>query len=160
MNETAKNRILWAIVAVLLIVIGALVYKFLVAGSTAKGDDGRTMIVLEPAERALVLREMRGFVAGLQQITVGLAGDDMKAVAAASRDLGAGKAHDVPAGLMGKLPLEFKKLAFATHGGFDTLATDADAGIPSRRALEHMSGILSNCVACHSLYQFGTPPPK
>jgi hypothetical protein len=40
-------------------------YKFIVTGSTATGADGRTAILLEPGERALVLREMRGFLVGL-----------------------------------------------------------------------------------------------
>lgn len=160
MNADTKNRIQLATIVVLLAVIAAMAWKFLVVGSTAVGDDGRTAIVLEPAERALMLREMRGFVSGLREITDALARDDMKAVAQASRNLGTGRAHDVPAGLMGKLPIEFKKLAFATHGGFDTLAAEADAGATPKRALELVSGNLANCVACHSIYQVGAAPAK
>ena len=55
--------------------------KFIVAGSTERTADGRLEVILEPAERALMLREMREFVVGLQAVTEGLARDDMKAVA-------------------------------------------------------------------------------
>ena len=43
-------------------VVAAMAWKFIVAGSTQKAADGRTVVLLAPAERALMLAEMRGFV--------------------------------------------------------------------------------------------------
>lgn len=160
MTDASKGRIYLLVIALLLIVIAGMGYTFIVAGSTAPGDEGRTAVVLEPAERALLLREMRGFVGGLQRITDGLSRDDMKAVAQVARGLGGAKAHDAPVGMLGKLPLEFKQLAFETHGGFDTLANDAEAGITRERALAQVSAILKNCVACHDRFQVGNPPGR
>ena len=53
------------IIVGLLLVVSTLAYKFIIAGSTITAADGRTAILLEPGERALILREMRGFVTGL-----------------------------------------------------------------------------------------------
>lgn len=155
MTDRRRGRLYLAVIALLLLVIAVMAYKFIVAGSTAAGADGRTAILLEPAERALVLREMRGFLVGLQRIDEALSRDDMKAVAAASRALGTPKTHDAPVSLLGKLPLEFKQLAFGVHGDFDAIATDAERGGPARQTLGQLSAVLQKCTACHERYEFG-----
>jgi hypothetical protein len=153
MTDAAKSRIYLATIVVLLLVIGAMVYKFIIAGSTEKAEDGRLAIILEPGERALMLREMRAFVAGLQLMSDALSRDDMKGVAKVARGMGTAKAHDVPLAMMGKLPLGFKLLAFSVHGGFDTIAIDAEAiGMP-KHTLGQLSDVLQKCVVCHSSYQ-------
>ena len=153
MTNAAKSRIYLATIAVLLLVIGTMAYKFIVAGSTEKAEDGRVAILLEPGERALMLGEMRAFVAGLQLMSDALSRDDMKGVAKAARGMGGARAHDVPLALMGKLPLEFKSLAFSVHGGFDTIAIDAETIRLPRHTLGQVSDVLQKCVACHSSYQ-------
>jgi hypothetical protein len=45
MTDAAKSRIYLATIAVLLLVIAAMAYKFVVAGSTQKGEDGRVASV-------------------------------------------------------------------------------------------------------------------
>lgn len=160
MAPGTRNRIQWAVIVLLLLVIAALAFKFIVVGSVEPGQDGRQAIVLEPGERAFVLREMRGFVAGVQQVTDALSRDDVKAAAAAAHGLGMSAAHDVPPALLTKLPLGFKKLAFATHGGFDELAADAESLGDAKHALGQLSGILRKCVECHEAYQFATPAGK
>jgi hypothetical protein len=153
MTDAAKSRIYLATIALLLLVIGAMTYKFIVAGSTEKAEDGRVAILLDPVERALMLREMRAFVAGLQLMSDALSRDDMKGVAKVARGMGTARAHDVPLALMGKLPLGFKALAFSVHGGFDTIAIDAEGiGMP-KHTLSQLSDVLQKCVACHSSYQ-------
>lgn len=141
-----------AIILVLLLVIAGLVYKFIVAGSTERLADGRIAVVLAPAERDLVLREMRGFVEGTQAMTAALARNDLKAAATAARAMGTTRAHDAPASLFAKLPLEFKTLALGLHRGFDALAADAEAGGTAQHALEQLGGVLQGCVACHATF--------
>ena len=152
------TRIYLAIVIALLGVIAVMAYKFVVAGSTAEGDDGRVALLLAPAERVLMLGEMRAFVAGLQAITDALAREDMKAVASAARGMGMPRNHDVPLALMAKLPLDFKTLAFEVHRGFDAMAMDAEAVGDPKHALGQLSAILGNCVACHARYEVGPAP--
>lgn len=76
------------VIVVLLLIIAAMVYKFIVAGSTERLDDRRVAIVLEPVERVLMLSEMRAFVDGLQLITDALSREDMHSVAKAAREMG------------------------------------------------------------------------
>ncbi len=153
MTDAARRRIHLAIIAILLLVIAAMAYKFIIAGSTTTAADGRPAIVLEPGERALILREMREFLAGLQRIDDALSRGDMQAVAKASRALGASKTHGVPAAMMGKLPLEFKTLAHGVHSDFDTIAMDAEwTGLP-KRTLGQLADVLGKCTACHESYR-------
>jgi hypothetical protein len=153
MSSVTRARMYQAIIVVLLLVIAAMAYKFIVLGSTERVDDRRVAVVLEPGDRALMLSEMRAFVAGLQQITDALSHEDMKSVAKAARAMGTPRSHDVPLALMAKLPLEFKALALGVHGGFDTLATDAEAVGKPAHTLAQLSGILQKCVACHASYE-------
>lgn len=161
MAREGRSRLYLAIIALLVLVIAAMAYKFIVAGSTLPAADGRVIVVLDPGERALLLREMRGFVAGLQQISDALARDDMQTVGQASRAMGTAAAHDVPVAMLARLPLGFKQLAFGVHGGFDAIAAEADRGGTPTGALHQLSGILGSCVACHATYQVaaGTPAP-
>lgn len=153
MTDAARGRIYLAIIAALLLVIAAMAYKFIVAGSTQTAADGRPAILLEPGERALILREMREFLVVLQRIDDALARGDMQGVAKASRALGASKAHDVPAAMMGKLPLAFKTLALSVHSDFDTIAMDAEwTGLP-KRTLAQLSEVMKKCTACHESYR-------
>jgi hypothetical protein len=160
MTDTGKIRIQRAIIAVLVLVIAALAWKFIVAGSTHSAPDGRTLVELAPPERALMLAEMRGFVAGLQQVTDALARDDMAAVTTAALAVGTAKAHDVPVAMLAKLPLDFKRLAFGVHGGFDAIAQDARAGGPPGRILGRLSAVLAQCVECHSRYALASVTPS
>lgn len=158
MTNSTKNRVYLAIIGVLVSIVVAMAYKFIVAGSVEKAEDGRLSVALDPAERALMLREMRGFVAGLQGIVDGLARDDMKAVTAASRSMGMARAHDAPVAMMGKLPLEFKTLALGLHREFDIIAMDADGIATPKHTLGQLADALQKCVACHNTYQVNGAP--
>jgi hypothetical protein len=155
MTSARRDRIAAAVIVALLLVIAAMAYKFIVAGSTAPSTDGRTAVLLAPGERDFVLGEMRGFLVGLQRIDDALAREDMKGVAEASRALGMSKSGDAPASILGKLPLDFKKLAFSVHGDFDVIAADAERGGDAKRTLGQLSAVLQKCAACHAEYRFG-----
>jgi hypothetical protein len=153
MTEVSKTRIYQGAIVVLLLVIAVTAYKFIVAGSTERTEDRRVAVILEPGERALMLREMRDFVGGLQAIADALSREDMKAAADAARRMGTTRSHDVPVAMMGKLPLEFKTLALGVHRGFDSIAMDAETiGMP-KHTLGQLSEVLQKCVACHASYE-------
>jgi mono/diheme cytochrome c family protein len=61
--------------------------------------------------------------------------------------------HDAPVGMLAKLPLEFKSLAFEMHRGFDTIAKDAETVGSAKQTLGQLAAVLQQCVSCHSLYQ-------
>lgn len=153
MTASAKSRVYLVIITLLVLVIAAMAYKFIVAGSVHAGEDGRSVIELAPNERALMLKEMRAFVAGVQQISQALADEDMNAVAEVARGMGMTKAHDVPPAMLGKLPLAFKQQAFGVHGSFDAIAQSAENGGTPKQTLTQLAGVLQSCVACHAQYQ-------
>jgi hypothetical protein len=146
-----------AIIAALLGVIAAMGYTFLVAGKTVTAEDKRSAIVLESAERSLVLGEMRGFLIAVQAITEAVTRNDARAIADAARPMGMAAAAGVPATLAAKLPLEFKQLGHSVHEDFDRLALDTDALGDVKRSHTQLSEMLKKCVACHALYQIMTP---
>ena len=148
------SKICPTIIVLLLIVIAGGVYKFIFQGAVSGATDGRIAIHLDAGEQDLVLAEMRAFLTSVQQITRGLSENDMTLVAEYSRKVGKAAQGEVPGTLMGKLPLQFKRLGSATHAGFDQLALDAEDLGDSQYALSQLSVLMQNCTACHAAYSF------
>jgi len=148
-----SKKILWIIIVVLLSVLIALAVKFVVLGSTAKAEDGRTQVLLDESERDQVLVEMRQLLASTQQITEGLAEHDMKKVAAAASEVGMNATKTMDVRLKAKLPIDFKKLGFATHQAFDDIATMATEKKSESHIQMKLAETMNNCVACHSSFQ-------
>ncbi len=136
-------------------VIG-MAYLFVWRGNVLPASDGRTAILLEAGERDLVLAEMRAFLQAVQQISSGVAADDMTEIREAARGVGAAAQQAVPASLVGKLPLEFKTLGFDTHQRFDQLALDAAELGDKTYALRQLAELMQNCVGCHAAYRIDT----
>ncbi len=143
---------------ILAIAIAGLLYVFVIKGETEAGNknDPRTALVLSESERALVLEEMRAFLAAVQTITLAANRNDMQAVATAARKVGSAAQGEVPASLVKKLPIAFKKLGFGTHQAFDQLALDAESFGDTTQTLEALGTLMSNCVGCHATYQIKT----
>ncbi len=148
--------------AILALALAATLYVFLVGGRTeaARGEvDARTVLRLAPAERHLILSEMRQFLAGMQTISTALSEDDMALVARTARGLGGAAAAGVPPTLMGKLPLGFKQLGLGVHRDFDQIALDAESlGDPAHTQAQ-LGQMLASCVACHGSYQIRRQAP-
>ncbi len=140
----------WGTVTVLVLVILVAGYKFMIEGSVAPSKEGRVAIQLSESERDLVLDEMRSFLATVQIITRAVGEKDMEAIAKAARSVGMAAQKGVPASLMGKLPMAFKKLGFDTHQRFDQLALDAEQLGDGEHALGQLSTLMENCVGCHA----------
>lgn len=148
------RRLCWPIAAALAAIVLLLLYLFLVRGQTAPASDGRTAILLAPAERDLVLAEMRGFLEAVQLITQAVVDQDAAGAAAAAREVGAATQQAVPASLVGKLPLAFKRLGFDTHQRFDQLALDAAELGDTGPVMPALADLMRNCTACHAAYRF------
>ncbi len=146
-------RICWILTLLLAIAAGTLAWKFILRGETVPASDGRTAILLSEGERDLVLSEMRAFLAAVQQILDAAVRNDVDGVADAARAVGMATRAEVPDSLVGKLPLAFKKLGFATHQAFDQLALDTQALGDTREVPEEVAGLMANCVGCHATYR-------
>ncbi len=140
-------------IAILVLVIATMTYKFVFLGSASVGDDGRQVIVLESAERNVVLAEMRDFLKSIQLITQHTVDGNMEQVAVAAKKVGAAAQQSVPGSLMGKLPLSFKHLGFNTHQQFDTLALDAESLGDPQQTMQSQSTLMQNCIGCHAAYR-------
>ncbi len=146
-------KLSWSISGLLLAALLLMGYKFIIVGSVAPASDGREALLLEPGERDLILSEMRVFLASVQAITNGVSNKDMGKVVDAARAVGAAAQKGVPASLVGKLPLSFKKLGFDTHRKFDQLALDAEQLGDPEHTLKQLAALMNNCVACHASYR-------
>lgn len=147
-----SNKI--AIAAILLWVITVTVFTwFIIRGNTVAGTDNRTAVVLATGERALILSEMRGLLAGTYNILEGINHNDLKQVAQAARAIGMASAADVNPALMAKLPMAFKQLGLSVHHDMDDLAQAAESGKPPAELQTMLTNTLSKCVACHASWQ-------
>lgn len=144
----------WSLAVVFFLLTTGFAYKFILQGKTTAAPDGRTAILLTSDERDMVLSEMRIFLQSVQQVARGVADDDLNHIALSAQMSGSNAQMGMPGTLVGKLPLEFKKLGFDTHARFDQLALDADQLGDADHALTQLSEVLGNCVACHSTYRF------
>lgn len=143
----------WFTVFVLFAVLSGVAYKFIYQGNTVEGSDGRTAVVLNAAEKDLLLTEMRTFLTVVQQITTAVTKEDMQLVADSARSVGGVAQAAVPASMTVKLPLEFKRLGFDTHSQFDLLALDAEQLGDPKHSLKQLSHLMKNCLACHATYR-------
>ena len=148
MNKTCST-----VTVILLFIIMTGFYKFIIQGSTTESTDGRATILLNDSERNLVLAEMRAFLSSVQQINQGISENNMELVAEHARKSGKNAQAGMPGTLVGKLPLQFKKLGGDTHAKFDQLAMDADDLGDRDHTLEQLSTLMQNCVSCHATYR-------
>ena len=132
---------------------------FFVQGWTMPGTDGRMQIVLAPAERDLILKEMRMLLKAVHGVVTGLAGQEQEAdrtqVEQAARSAGMGMAADVNPALMAKLPLPFKQMGMSIHRDMDALADAVVRKENPQQILQRLSSMTARCTTCHDLYRFG-----
>jgi len=132
---------------------------FFVQGWTTQGTDGRMQIMLAPAERDLILGEMRMLLKAVHGVVTGLAGQDQEASRAqieqAARSAGMGMAADVNPALMAKLPLPFKQMGMSIHQDMDALADAIVQKESQQQILQRLSSMTARCTTCHDMYRFG-----
>lgn len=129
---------------------------FFYFGSTSRSLDNRTAIHLTPAERQLVLTEMRALLTSVNGILSGLADKDYESAAKAADAVGMGlvaSLENQEKTILLKLPVEFKKLGFGTHEKFDAIAVKIRNKQEIHSLLKEMDELTRNCVACHASYK-------
>ena len=106
------NKKCGIIITLLLAIIIAGALKFLVLGSVVKGEDNRTVILLDAGERNHILGEMRNLLGHMQQLTSALADDDMDKVIDIANTLVKDSSGKTPTSIIAKMPLSFKTISF------------------------------------------------
>ena len=148
----------WILVIILSIVVAILGYKFTV-GEVEESDDGRLALMLTKDERNALLLEMRTWLISTQGVLAAATKDDMVEVAKIARVSGMAAEAETPASLFRKIPLEMKKLGFATRANFDEIAVLAETEKDSKKVIELLSKTMNNCIACHATYRFVEESP-
>ena len=138
---------------VLWVVTAGLLAYFFVRGWTSESTDRRTAIHLAPAERDLVLTEMRQMLHSVHNLVTGLSAGDPKIMEQAARASGMAMAADVNPIIMAKLPLDFKQQGMSVHRDFDALADTIARGADQATVLRDFTGITARCVGCHASYR-------
>lgn len=154
-SVTMRSRILCTGAIVPWVLSIGIAAWFFVKGWTTKGADGRTEILLAPAERDQVLAEMRHLLKAVHGVTTGLAGPEqgMKEAEVAARAAGMSMAADVNPSIMAKLPLAFKQMGTSVHQDMDELADAIVQKETTARILSRLSSITARCTTCHDLYR-------
>lgn len=116
--------------------------------------DTRQRLVLAPAQRHMMLTEMRVMLESVSGILQGLTTGNPAAAEQAARASGIGKAADVNPHIKTRLPQPFLELALHTHRGFDTLADRIKAGSSHTDIIRELAKLTGDCVACHVMYRF------
>lgn len=151
-------RVLGLGALVLWVISMGVIVALFVQGHTRPGTDGRTEIVLAPAERDMVLAEMRHLLKAVHGVLTALSGQDQrfKAAEGAARAAGMQMAADINPTIMLKLPLAFKRMGMSIHKDMDHLADGIAQGESSVQILNRLSSITARCTTCHDTYQFAT----
>ena len=154
-----RPTLCWIALGLWIVTIGVAGW-FFVQGWTVQGNDGRTHIVLAPAERDLILGEMRLLLKAVHGVVTGLAGQNQAAdqtqMEQAARSAGMHMAEDVNPALMAKLPLPFKQMGMSIHKDMDALADAIAQQETQQQILQRLSSMTARCTACHDMYRFST----
>ncbi len=148
-------RTMCTAVGILWVVTIALIGWLFIKGWTAPGTDGRTEILLAPAERDLILAEMRSLLKAVSGVIAGLSDAPQPTAQAglAARAAGMQMEADVDPALIGKLPLPFKQMGMSVHRDMDGLADAVAAGETSQQILTRLAAITARCTTCHDMYR-------
>ncbi len=119
----------------------------------ATGTDERTVIVLEPVERDVMLAGMRTYLESVQGIVAALAENHPDQVASIAAKSGAKLLQTVTPVTAAKLPIGFMSMSFDTHDKFDKLSAKAARTASRSEVLSDLRDILGNCTSCHMSFR-------
>ena len=121
--------------------------------ASAAFEDRRVPVVLRPNEKAAVLRDMRSYLQGLQEIFTALAKEDMDTVATRAKALGTVNIFKTYLMFPTASGVMFRNLSAAVHDDFEEIAADAKANRNAKATLERLSTTMMSCVSCHETFR-------
>ena len=152
MDSMKNYKILWSVIALLLLVLTTIAYK-LVQGSVTPSDDNRIAVNLTKNERNFVLTEMRNFLITTQGVSEAVTNNDLELAAKLATKAGMQTEKDAPSSLLPKIPLAMKTLGYDTHQKFDQIASDALQLKDPMHSRQQLDALMKNCIACHASYK-------
>jgi hypothetical protein len=150
------RRVIGVTAWVIWVVTVAALGWFFIKGSTVAAGEGRTEILLAPAEGDQILAEMRVLLKAVHGVVTGLSdpGQGMKEAEQAARAAGMTMAADRAPGIMAKLSLPFKQMGMSIHKDMDALADAVARNETPQQLLQRLSSMTARCTACHDMYRF------
>jgi len=121
-----------------------------------EATDSRERIRLAPAERDVVLAEMRTMLESLSRIVHGLAAGDLLMAEKAAR--ASGMKATIDPRFEQKLPPSYLQLGRRVHTRFDQLADATRTGATRDDVLKRLAALTGYCVACHAAYRLEETP--
>jgi hypothetical protein len=148
-----KNyKVLWGIIAILLLALATITYK-LVQGDVSLSEDNRVAVNLTKDERNLVLNEMRNFLISIQGVSEAITNKDLKLAAKLASEAGMQAEANTPGALLTKIPLAMKTLGFDTRQKLDQIAIDAKKLNDPLHSRNQLDVLIKNCIACHASFK-------
>jgi len=141
------------IIGLLLLIILAGAYKFIIKGNVIESTDSRVVILLKPGDRNFILGEMRGLLAKMQQLISAISNNDIQTFSKVSKTLKNDSNGEKQQSLLGKMPIAFKRLSYKIHSDFNQLYADVSAQKDNKYLLKEVSDIMVNCVGCHAAFR-------
>ena len=151
-------KTLWAIIALLLLLVAAMTFK-IISGKVEPAEDGRIAVLLDKDERDLILEEMRGFLVSTQAVSQAITANDMAAVSELATQAGMAAEEGTPGSIFIKIPVAMKKLGFDTRAKFDQIAATATKGDAAEARIQ-LDQLMLNCIACHAAYKLPEAKPQ
>ena len=147
MKKVYRKRMMFVTILILLAPVG-----------TQATPDARVAVELPPPMRAHMLANMRDHLAALREIQAALARDETgRAAEIAERRIGMSSLDAHGAGHMAPhMPKPMQDIGTAMHRAasrFARVAVEAGARRDLRPALQALSDVTQQCVACHAGYR-------
>ncbi|WP_040724746.1 hypothetical protein [Thiomicrorhabdus sp. Kp2] len=142
-----KNLFSFLFIFILLIVFSSLTSK-------AYAVDGRQVIYLNEAEKAVLLIEMRNFLRGSQEVLENSLQEDMELVHRTAKPLGVKMLKNLPKEMTAKMPKTFYAMLKSLHYGFAEIADVAKKPDTQPKVImQKLANMQKLCVACHANFQ-------
>lgn len=145
-------KILWGVIALLMLALTTIAYK-LVQGNVTPSDDNSIAVNLSKNERNFVLTEMRNFLITTQGVSEAITNKDLELAAKLATQAGMQTEKDAPSSLLPKIPLAMKTLGYDTHQKFDQIASDALQLKNPMHSRQQLDALMKNCIACHASFK-------
>jgi len=152
MVSMRNYKILWCVIALLLLALTTIAYK-LVQGNVTPSDDNRIAVNLSKNERNFVLTEMRNFLITTQGVSEAITNNDLELAAKLATQAGMQAEKVAPSSLLPKIPLAMKTLGYDTHQKFDQIASDALQLKNPMHSRQQLDALMKNCIACHASFK-------
>ncbi|GAB6070079.1 hypothetical protein JCM30760_11760 [Thiomicrorhabdus hydrogeniphila] len=131
-----------------------LILVFVSLSTKAFAVDGRQIIYLNEAEKAVLMIEMRNFLRGSQEVLDNSLKGDLTLVHRTAKPLGVKMLRNLPKDMTAKMPKTFYAMLKSLHYGFAEIADVSKRPETEPKVImQKLANMQKLCVACHANFQ-------